>query len=506
MGKEKLYISASEWSNRAEGSSGGLRFGGNDGSIKETHRNLPFYCCALSLQPFEVPMAAISKDSAHIFDLTNIVPWIRKYSKNPITGESLKTSDLLKLQFARNSKGDCMDPVTFKVFNENTHIVFIRQTGNVYSMDTLQELCFKAKNLKDLLTDEPFTRKDVICIQDPHNLASRDMNQFYYLKNNLKADDEKDATVLRNADGQTSRILKQLSKSDKSPPEQPEEVKDTEMHTSKSSSSAKRSIEAAHFSTGRTAASFTSTSVMNPVTKTENFMYGREDVMFEAISRKGQDKKVNIQLQTNLGPLDLELFASITPKTVYNFLQLTQTGYYDNLKVHRLIAGFMMQTGDPTGTGKGGESCWGKDFEDEIKKSLIHDQRGLLSMANRGRGTNSSQFFITFAGCPHLDGKHTIFGKVVGGLENLSKMEQIHTDKTDRPLKDIVIQSAKLVGPDPFAEWQAAQEKEAPAPKKKPVATSTEVGRYLKRDAGETVQSAAPKKPKSGGGFNFDNW
>ncbi|GBO31436.1 Peptidyl-prolyl cis-trans isomerase-like 2, partial [Araneus ventricosus] len=124
----------------------------------------------------------------------------------------------------------------------------------------------------------------------------------------------------------------------------------------------------------------------------------------------------------------------MTPKTCENFIKLSKSGYYENTIFHRSIKNFMIQGGDPTGTGSGGESAWKKLFKDEFKPNLSHQGRGILSMANSGPNTNKSQFFITFRSCQHLDKKHSIFGRVVGGLDTLSKMEKIETDKDDKPL------------------------------------------------------------------------
>jgi len=124
----------------------------------------------------------------------------------------------------------------------------------------------------------------------------------------------------------------------------------------------------------------------------------------------------------------------------------------------------MLQGGDPTGTGTGGESLWKKPFKDEISSKLKHEGRGVLSMANSGPGTNGSQFFVTFKSAPHLDGKHTVFGRVVGGLDVLGRIEQMATDKEDRPLDDLRLLNA-LVLANPFenleremAEAQAREE------------------------------------------------
>jgi peptidyl-prolyl cis-trans isomerase-like protein 2 len=113
----------------------------------------------------------------------------------------------------------------------------------------------------------------------------------------------------------------------------------------------------------------------------------------------------------------------------------------------------MLQGGDPTGTGKGGESCWKKDFADEFNQLLRHSDRGMLAMANRGKNTNSSQFYITYRSCAHLNDKHTVFGKITGGRDVLTLMEMVETDKEDRPKKDIMIESIQVMT-DPFEDYR----------------------------------------------------
>nr|GMC75622.1 peptidyl-prolyl cis-trans isomerase CYP18-1 [Ipomoea batatas]GME02848.1 peptidyl-prolyl cis-trans isomerase CYP18-1 [Ipomoea batatas] len=122
---------------------------------------------------------------------------------------------------------------------------------------------------------------------------------------------------------------------------------------------------------------------------------------------------------------------------VKNFLALCASGYYDGTIFHRNIKGFMIQGGDPTGTGKGGTSIWGKKFNDEIRESLKHNARGILSMANSGPNTNGSQFFLTYGKQPHLNGLYTIFGKVIHGFEVLDLMEKAQIGPGDRPLAEI---------------------------------------------------------------------
>ena len=122
-------------------------------------------------------------------------------------------------------------------------------------------------------------------------------------------------------------------------------------------------------------------------------------------------------IETDKGNIEVRLFPKVAPKAVENFLRLSEEGYYNNTIFHRVIAGFMNQGGDPLGTGTGGQSIWKKPFEDEIDPKVTFNRAGLLAMANAGPKTNGSQFFITVAKTPWLDGKHTIFGEVVGGFD-----------------------------------------------------------------------------------------
>lgn len=126
------------------------------------------------------------------------------------------------------------------------------------------------------------------------------------------------------------------------------------------------------------------------------------------------------------------------PRSAENFLALCASGAYDDVLWHRNIKGFMVQTGDPTGTGKGGQSIWGTPFPDEIRSTLKFNARGIVAWANSGPNTNRSQFFLTYTKTPHLDGKYTIFGKVIDGAEEdgtLTAMEGVPVDEKNRPIK-----------------------------------------------------------------------
>lgn len=150
-------------------------------------------------------------------------------------------------------------------------------------------------------------------------------------------------------------------------------------------------------------------------------------------------------IETSMGIIEAELYAAETPRTVKNFVGLAEKGAYNGLIFHRVIADFMIQGGDPTGTGRGGNSIYGKPFEDEIVGSLKHTGAGILSMANRGPDTNTSQFFITLAPTPWLDGRHTIFGKVVKGMDVLQAIGKVETSKPgDKPIVDVVMKRVTI--------------------------------------------------------------
>ena len=164
-----------------------------------------------------------------------------------------------------------------------------------------------------------------------------------------------------------------------------------------------------------------------------------------AEQKQTDDSLMVAVIQTNMGTIEIELFNDKTPKTVDNFSGLAEKGYYDSVIFHRVIDNFMIQGGDPTGTGRGGESIWGGKFEDEFHPELKHDSTGILSMANAGPNTNGSQFFITLAPTAWLDGKHTVFGRVINGMDVVKAIGKVETSKPyDRPVKDVVMEKVTI--------------------------------------------------------------
>jgi len=147
-------------------------------------------------------------------------------------------------------------------------------------------------------------------------------------------------------------------------------------------------------------------------------------------------------LETSAGVIELELFADTMPITAGNFRKLVEEGFYNGTKFHRVIDGFMIQGGCPEGSGRGGP---GYKFGDECTPTLRHETAGILSMANAGPGTNGSQFFITLAPTPHLDGRHTVFGKVIEGMDIIKNIGSTRTGMMDRPVTDVTIEKVEII-------------------------------------------------------------
>lgn len=157
--------------------------------------------------------------------------------------------------------------------------------------------------------------------------------------------------------------------------------------------------------------------------------------------------KATAVIETSMGTIEIQFYPKEAPKAVENFIRLAQKGYYNGVIFHRVIDNFMIQGGDPTGTGRGGESIYGKPFEDEFSPSLRHDSAGVVSMANSGPGTNGSQFFITLVPTPWLNDRHTIFGHVVKGMDVVKAIGKVETTKPgDKPVKDVVMKKVTIKG------------------------------------------------------------
>ncbi|XP_050403420.1 spliceosome-associated protein CWC27 homolog [Patella vulgata] len=214
-----------------------------------------------------------------------------------------------------------------------------------------------------------------------------------------------------------------------------------------------------------------------------------------------------ILLETTAGDIDIELWSKETPKACRNFVQLCMEGYYDGIIFHRVVKDFIVQGGDPTGTGEGGESVYGKPFKDEFHSRLRFNRRGMVGMANAGPNDNGSQFFFTMAATPELQNKHTIFGKVTGNtVYNLIKLQESEVDGSDKPLHPYkIIKTQILSNPFDDIEPRAIKRKEDKNEEKKPKSQSKATknfnllsfGEEAEEDEEENVQVTKDLKIKS---------
>lgn len=438
-------------------------------------KRLPFNFCAASLKPFKHPVCTLE---GTIFDIEVISQWLDKHGTNPVTGKPLRKKDLIKLNIARNGdtdakrnqyscgdeKGEMIDPVTFKILTDNTHIIAVKHgnEANVFAWETVQKLNIEAKLWSDLVDDREFVRSDIITLQDPRSLESRDLSKFKFLKDpgTLQVQGIKDSNDIGSEDSLGEKVVKakealERTRKERASKKNPNQVISS-TGTSETTSIRESQIQerklarnAAQYTTGKAAASFTSTG-LTPETSGERALLTDEEYMLRP---KRVKNKGYARIETNHGAIKIELQTETAPKAVWNFVHLAKKGYYNGVKFHRNIRNFMIQGGDPTGTGKGGTSIWGKNFTDEFDGPLVHDSRGIVSMANKGKNTNSSQFFITYKPARHLDRKHTIFGRVVGDLDILNKLENIPSDEANRPLHDIIMTDVNIFI-DPFDEFQ----------------------------------------------------
>jgi peptidyl-prolyl cis-trans isomerase-like protein 2 len=390
-----------------------VRGGGSGGGDLSATKAIPFHHCALSCTPCT---AAWADSDGNIFDIASLVPHVKKHGTHPLTGAKCALSDFFEVNFGKDKDGNFECAGSQKRLTDRSKIVVIRNTGNVYLAETVEELNFKAKNLADLVTGEPFTRADVITIQDP--------------------DRPRRARKREAESGAGAGAPKKVAKTE------PASSTVESTINLRAGGSTLQKIMAKMKAAG-------ATSDAPPLVFTPSVPDKPDPLV--ALAQKKVDSSAFVRISTTLGDLNLELFARDAPKACLNFLTLAGRGYYRNTVFHRLVPGFMIQGGDPTGTGRGGSSCFGKDFEDEIKGNPnLHSQRGTVSMANKGANTNASQFFITFGPQPSLDAKHTVFGKVVGGIKVLDEMEKAER-KGERPVEPIIIHEV-TVFVNPFDE------------------------------------------------------
>eukprot|EP01061_Rhynchopus_euleeides_P024472 TRINITY_DN3942_c0_g1_i1.p1 TRINITY_DN3942_c0_g1~~TRINITY_DN3942_c0_g1_i1.p1 ORF type:complete len:565 (+),score=257.89 TRINITY_DN3942_c0_g1_i1:41-1735(+) len=408
-----------------------------------SHQLLPYDYCALTFMPID---DGVFLENGLCFERDALLKYIRDHSKNPIDGSELTEGKVYPLKLRKNDAGNYFCPVSEKEFSIHSHIVAIRTTGNVYMHDIVDQLNIKAKDYTDLVFGTPFKRTDIIVLQDPKTMwDKRNAAKFYHTKSADAQKAQLQALRLKEDNMRTSTAVG--DKAGDLDPSDPEYARDL-----RARQAIARDIENnARFA----AAGFTSTG-KTPYAKDEQKTLTQDQVVEEKVFEEfrsmcaapGSERHhdATVELDTSLGVIQMKVHCGVCPKTAYNFLALAERDYYSGTVFHRVVRDFVMQGGDPTGTGTGGTSCWGGTFGDEIFGRFKHDKKGIVSMANSGRDSNGSQFFITLAPAPFLDGKHTVFGMVTAGLDVLDKANSTPTDPgTECPSTPIVLKGVRVL-------------------------------------------------------------
>eukprot|EP01064_Diplonema_japonicum_P024039 TRINITY_DN34507_c0_g1_i1.p1 TRINITY_DN34507_c0_g1~~TRINITY_DN34507_c0_g1_i1.p1 ORF type:complete len:537 (+),score=122.18 TRINITY_DN34507_c0_g1_i1:67-1611(+) len=424
--KDRLYIKTSEYSDGM----GGMKEKQGEGP---RYVLLPFTYCCLTFLPMEDP---VFTQDGRCYEKEALVKYLQKNKKNPATGEPMGLDDVYKMKITKSDKNETICPVTSKVLTEHSRVVAIRTTGRVYSHDAVNEMNVKAKNWCDLVEGTPFKKSDIITIQDPSKMIEdRNTATFHHV------------TSTTDSKKKTKKTVKKASKdTDDSTPTEDSTPAFVDGIFTKPLTSHPDGVKFA--SAGLTC------SAAVPYSKDEK-KSSKKDIdneIFNCVKEAGAETLARIQ--TTVGDIDVKLHSSLVPRTCYNFVKLAEQGYYSNVTFHRVIKDFMAQTGDPTATGCGGSSYWGKPFPDEFHPTLKHNRKGTLSMANSGPDSNGSQFFITTApgAVAHLDRKHSVFGQVMGSLAVLDRINTAPTDADDK--SDIKILSVDVYR-NPFTSAEA---------------------------------------------------
>lgn len=279
-------------------------------------RRLPFDRCALSMTPYETPVCA---EDGTVFDLVNIVPYIAKHKKNPITGAPLSTKSLIRLNMKKNANDRWCCPITYNEFTKNSHIVAIRPTGNVYSWEAVEEMNLKPRTMEDLITGDKFTMDDIITIQDPKDVFIRDMNVYPAEREAKLAQGSKTQRGSVQLNSTMQRILSQVPGASTDPGEK-------EQSPPQSSSAPKDGPRGLH-TPAAYAASFTSTALA-PVTSKQRELLSEAEIREQRYRHMRKDpntKKSYVRLRTTMGDLNLQLetdLVSVSFSAFFSFFAL----------------------------------------------------------------------------------------------------------------------------------------------------------------------------------------
>lgn len=385
----------------------------------------------------------MASPTGYIYERGAVEDYIREHSKDPVTYKFLRQEDLFPLHLERDSNEELICPVTRKPLSKHQLVMAVRPTGRVYSGEGLNRLVAGERDAEggkvyhDYYGEAPFNEQDLVILNDPSQLERRFPQNFAHLKEKREEANVED---------------KKIDRPLKLKPLVSETLSYSTTRTAEASIAGTRSkagVLPSELPYSRPTG--TSTISMVPAAtpgSKDPSQLTMEQRLFREVRNPGK-----ATIRTNYGDMHFALHCRETPRTCYNFLALARRGYYAGVPFHRLLRGFVLQGGDPTGTGLGGDSCWGRPFPSEPGGLTAHHRkRGLLSMANKGDAcSNTSQFFVTLAPTAHLDGIHPIFGEMIGGEETLVSIERVPIDEKGKPLRPVIIEDVIIVE-DPYVE------------------------------------------------------
>jgi peptidyl-prolyl cis-trans isomerase-like protein 2 len=468
--KDRLYLTAKELREN---------FGLNKIESHKYSRNLPFFHCAISMKPFKYPVC--TKDGI-IFDILNIIPYIQKYGKHPITGEILDLNDLIKLNFCKLNDDEFYCPILQTAFTSRTHIVAIRTSGNVYCYEAINQLHLKTKSMQDLKSGESFKKSDLITIQNPSHKATEinqielPINAFINYENlkckkrgnlvfseNSNFDIKQDLSKYKNRTWiETSACESSLLNfrpgastwnTDKLTVEEQGEKKTKKItkrqhHVRVKEILEKRSIcKIIELSTNVSSLSFTSTVISRP---TNNLIPNKNERQLKRLQRKPKIKGY-VKLRTNIIDLDMELNCETAPKTCDLFLIMCQTGSCDNIIIKKCNENFMIKSSKIRGNIAANELIVSYLSNDAPDKLANHKQRGLISLSKIEFNLENPHFCILLKPAHHFNNDHIVFGKIVSGLETIDTIGNPITNLSCESLTHIRVIGVDILL-DPFLE------------------------------------------------------
>lgn len=404
--KDRLYLSSSEHATYQRDNNNNS----NNNNNKATDSNR-FNYCALTNKPINPQSSVTTSDGYYIFDLYSIIPYINKYHKHPVYNTTLNINDLIKLKWSLNANKQYIDPVTMNIFNTLSHIVCIKNTGNLYLYDTIYNNCIKNNDLHDLITGDAFTLNDIITIQNPTQ-SSEQQPKRQAINNNNNIVTDKQSNINKTNSTQPKQTMF--------------------ANNNNSNASLTKAIN-----------SNKSQSLAPSQLREQQYNYLKHKY-------KNKPYKGYVSLITSLGIMNIQVHCDLVPHMAHNFMLHCKNNTYSNTLIHTVKRNYVCQCGKSIDNNDKTAFNDIDSIQNEYHTLLSHNQRGIISMANN----NKQQFYITLNdNLTELDNKYSIVGHIIDddSLSVLDKIESVDVDGDYKPNNDIIIYKTNIFQ-NPFDE------------------------------------------------------